>query len=167
MKKLNQHFALWALLLLPLIAQAGALSCKHFEYESLDEERNAVLKKYENRDFEKLSDKERDEVNQTNMLNSKTVCTVSGSLNEAFAIWRKDKKWGVGSSSAKFTQTLPAKNYKKKLNFKDYTVTWEITRKGKQVVLEESYEDEGYSATTTTFTPNGNTVQIERRFYSP
>nr|WP_314229152.1 hypothetical protein [uncultured Kingella sp.] len=49
MKKLNQHFALWVLLLLPLIAQAGALSCKHFEYESLDEEHNAVLKKYENR----------------------------------------------------------------------------------------------------------------------
>ena len=167
MKKLNQHFALWALLLLPLIAQAGALSCKHFEYESLDEERNAVLKKYENRDFEKLSDKERDKVNQTNMLNSKTVCTVSGSLNEAFAIWRKDKKWGLGDSSAKFTQTLPAKNYKKKLNFKAYTATWEIKRKGNQVVLEEAYEGEGYIGTTTTFTPNGNTVRIESRTYSP
>ena len=55
----------------------------------------------------------------------------------------------------------------KKLNFKGYTATWEITRKGKQVVLEESYEDEGYSGTTTTFTPNGNTVRIESRTYSP
>ena len=164
---MKKYFVLWAALL-PLATQAAALSCKHFEYEDLAPERDAVLKKYENRDVEKLSAKESAEFNQAMMLSAKTVCTFSGSLNDAFATFRMDKKFGLGRSAAKFTKTLPAKNYQKSVQSKEDTEKWKITRKGKQVILDKMVEDDvGYSASTTTFTPNGKIVHIERRFYLP
>jgi len=127
---MKKHLVLWAALL-PLATQAAALSCKHFEYEDLAPERDAVLKQYENRNVEKLSAKESAEFNQAMMLSGKTVCTFSGSLNDAFATFRMDKKFGLGRSLAKFTKTLPAKNYQKSVQSKEDTEKWKITHKGK------------------------------------
>ncbi len=163
---MKKYLVLWAALL-PLAVQAAPLSCKTLEGDDIPE-RKAILKKYENRDIEKLSAKESEEFNSVALLNAKTVCTFSGSLNEAFAVFRMNKEHGFGYISAKFPKTLPAKNYKKSVKSKEDKETLEITHKGKQVIVDYMVEDDvGYSGSNTQFTPRDKVVQIERRFYSP
>ena len=168
-----QAILLGFLLATPFVAQANSLQCQYFDYESkeIQTERNQVLKKYENRQIEQLSESESAEFNLASLLSGKTECYFSGNLNQAYAAFRVNKSFGLGKSATVFPKTLPKLPYQKRWTGKkdgiETTEIWKITQQGKQVILDNTViDDVTANGDITIFTPMGNRVKIERRFYS-
>lgn len=145
---------------------AQSLSCQVFDYErkQVQQERNRVFAKYKNRDIEKLPEKEMLEFNQASLLSEKTICTFSGSLKQAFAALRTDKRYGLGEYSPKFPRELPTQKYDKTFKSKEFVENLVIVPEAHQVKMNLNVSDElsGWSYHFI-LRQEGKKVRIERR----
>jgi len=93
-------------LILPLVTQASALQCKKFEPESkeVEAERN---QKGSGNGF------------NNELLAAKHVCQYQGTIKDAYAVFRADKKNGLGNSKTGFPRNLPPIPSKKTIRYKE------------------------------------------------
>ena len=89
-----KHLLAACCLILPLVTQAATLQCKKFEPESkeVEAERN---QKGSGNGF------------NNELLAAKHVCQYQGTIKDAYAAFRADKKNGLGDSKAGFPRNLP------------------------------------------------------------
>lgn len=159
---------LWfaALLFASPMVFAQSLSCQIFDFQSkqVQQERNTILAKYEHRNIDTLSEQEAQEWNRASLLSEKMVCTFSGSLKQAFAVFRADKRYGLGQYSPKFPRELPRKKYNQMFDYKKITQDLMIIPQGNQVEMTLGLvEDESAWSYHFILRQEGKQVRIERR----
>lgn len=159
---------LWfaALLFASPMVFAQSLSCQIFDFQSkqVQQERNTILAKYEHRNIDTLSEQEAQEWNRASLLSEKMVCTFSGSLKQAFAVFRADKHYGLGQYSPKFPRELPRKKYNQMFDYKKITQDLMIMPQGNQVEMTLGLvEDESAWSYHFILRQEGKQVRIERR----
>ena len=153
-----KHLLTACCLILPLVTQAAALQCKKFKPESKEVEAEHNQKGSGNGFNNEL-------------LAAKHVCQYQGTIKDAYAAFRADKKNGLGDSKAGFPRNLPPIPSKKTIKYKEsgeeIIETWLFKKIGDDILITIDIGAMYPSSESVKLIPHGSRVTIEHRFYSP